>query len=307
MAVCVVTGGSRGIGAAIVKAFAQRGDRVFFLYEKEHEAANQVCAATGATAIRQRQQLLQTMRDEKEFLTCFRVELLFASAEDYATNGHKGDERILTLGNADWEAWTASSDDFASRWHYRLLTPAAACINLMAWGAAIAGVLPYSLASLVTILFAIVSSAFTTRITRKQQEYSRHLHTLSLVAPVLELMEQAPCKEFAAWQQIAQGVGQERGGVSASSAIHQLRRLMDNLDRRNNVVMLFLLNGLFFWEIRQMIRLERWKRLYACHIPAWMDALAQADAYVSMALFVRHHPDYTHWRLTGTSPTRLQP
>lgn len=51
MAVCVVTGGSRGIGAAIVKAFAQRGDRVFFLYEKEHEAANQVCAATGATAI----------------------------------------------------------------------------------------------------------------------------------------------------------------------------------------------------------------------------------------------------------------
>jgi len=163
---------------------------------------------TGATAIRQRQQLLQTMRDEKEFLTRFRVELLCASAEDYATNGRKGDERFLTLGNADWEAWTASPDEFASRWHYRLLTPAAACINLMAWGAAIAGVFPYSQASLVTILFAIVSSAFTTRITRKQQEYSRHLHTLSLVAPVLELVEQAPCKEFAAWQQIAQGVGQ---------------------------------------------------------------------------------------------------
>ena len=248
---------------------------------------------TDTTAIRQRQQLLQTMGEEKELLTRFRVELLCAAAEDYATNGRKGDERLLTLGNADWEAWTASPDEFASRWYYRLLTPATACTNLMAWGAAIAGVLPYSLASLVTILFAIVSSAFTTRITRKQQEYSRRLHTLSLVAPALELVEQAPCKEFAAWQQIARGVGQERGGVSASSAIRQLRRLMDNLDRRNNVVMLFLLNGLFFWEIRQMIRLERWKRLYACHIPAWMDALARADAYVSMALFARHHPDYT--------------
>lgn len=244
-------------------------------------------------SIRQRQQLLQTMRDEKEFLTRFRVEMLCAAAEDYATNGHKGDERFLTLGNADWKAWTASPDEFANRWYYRLLTPLAAGMNLLVWGAAIAGLLPYSLATLVTILFAIVSSAFTARITRKQQEYSRRLRTLSLAFPVLELVEQAPCKEFAAWQQITQGVGQERGGVVASSAIRRLRSLMDNLDRRNNVVMLFLLNGLFFWEIRQMIRLEGWKCLYACHIPAWMAALAQADAYVSMALFVRHHPDYT--------------
>lgn len=51
MATCVVTGGSRGIGAAIVAAFAKRGDRVFFLYEKEHEAAKAVEKATGATAI----------------------------------------------------------------------------------------------------------------------------------------------------------------------------------------------------------------------------------------------------------------
>lgn len=51
MATCVVTGGSRGIGAGIVEAFAKRGDRVFFLYEKEHEAAKAVEKATGATGI----------------------------------------------------------------------------------------------------------------------------------------------------------------------------------------------------------------------------------------------------------------
>lgn len=47
----VITGGSRGIGAAAVELFAKRGDRVFFLYEKEHEAARAVAAKTGATAI----------------------------------------------------------------------------------------------------------------------------------------------------------------------------------------------------------------------------------------------------------------
>ena len=47
----VITGGSRGIGAAAVRLFANRGDRVFFLYEKAHEAAAAVSQETGATAI----------------------------------------------------------------------------------------------------------------------------------------------------------------------------------------------------------------------------------------------------------------
>ena len=51
MAVAVITGGSRGIGAAAVEAFAARGDRVYFLYEKAHAAAAAVAEKTGATAI----------------------------------------------------------------------------------------------------------------------------------------------------------------------------------------------------------------------------------------------------------------
>ena len=47
----VITGGSRGIGAAAVELFAARGDRVYFLYEKNHEAAKAVAEKTGATAI----------------------------------------------------------------------------------------------------------------------------------------------------------------------------------------------------------------------------------------------------------------
>ena len=47
----VITGGSRGIGAATVEFFAARGDRVTFLYEKEHDAARQVAEETGATPI----------------------------------------------------------------------------------------------------------------------------------------------------------------------------------------------------------------------------------------------------------------
>ena len=47
----MITGGSRGIGKAAVQLFAQQGDRVWFLYEKEHAAAAAVAEQTGATPI----------------------------------------------------------------------------------------------------------------------------------------------------------------------------------------------------------------------------------------------------------------
>ena len=51
MSTIVITGGSRGIGAAAVAQFAQQGHRVFFLYEKNHAAAQAVAEKTGATGI----------------------------------------------------------------------------------------------------------------------------------------------------------------------------------------------------------------------------------------------------------------
>ena len=51
MSTVVITGGSRGIGAAAVELFAAKGHRVYFLYEKNHEAAKLVAEKTGATPI----------------------------------------------------------------------------------------------------------------------------------------------------------------------------------------------------------------------------------------------------------------
>ena len=47
----LITGGSRGIGAAAVRAFVKRGNRVVFFYRTNHAAATALAAETGATPI----------------------------------------------------------------------------------------------------------------------------------------------------------------------------------------------------------------------------------------------------------------
>ena len=52
MRTALITGGSRGIGAQTVRAFAAAGYRAAFFYRSSEDAANQLAAETGAYAIR---------------------------------------------------------------------------------------------------------------------------------------------------------------------------------------------------------------------------------------------------------------
>lgn len=50
--IAIVTGGSRGIGAAIVKRFAAAGAKVYFTYANSESAAHGLASETGASALR---------------------------------------------------------------------------------------------------------------------------------------------------------------------------------------------------------------------------------------------------------------
>lgn len=48
----LISGGSRGIGAASVRSFAAQGDRVVFIYKNSDSEADRLCAETGAECIK---------------------------------------------------------------------------------------------------------------------------------------------------------------------------------------------------------------------------------------------------------------
>jgi len=82
------------------------------------------------------------------------------------------------------------------------------------------------------------------------------------------------------------------GETVASQAIDQLGKITTAIDSRLNLLMAFVLNGLFLWDIIQMVRLERWQQKYKDEIPVWFDALGTFDALCSLSGFAYNNPKY---------------
>ena len=81
---------------------------------------------------------------------------------------------------------------------------------------------------------------------------------------------------------------------TASQAVRQLSKLMNALDQRSNLLISTILNGLIFWELRQVMRIEKWKEIHASDLPRWIETIGEIDAYCSLATFAYNHPDYIY-------------
>ena len=110
--VIVVTGGSRGIGRAIVERFAARGARVFFTYHQNDEAAAQVAAATGAEAIKcsQTDESAISATVNKIVATAGKIDVLVNNA------GITADTFLMLMPAADWDRVLDTNLNGAVRW-----------------------------------------------------------------------------------------------------------------------------------------------------------------------------------------------
>lgn len=87
-------------------------------------------------------------------------------------------------------------------------------------------------------------------------------------------------------------------GESISGKIEQLAQLINKLNYRLNMVMMFILNALFIWDIRQLIAIENWKRNNLVHIEAAFDVVAEFEAVMSLASLTINYPDWSFPEIT---------
>lgn len=227
--------------------------------------------------IEQRQQAVRELAPEVTFRQTFRISGLL----------YKGKPADMPeIGQ-----WASAPTQYRRHRLLRLLPGVVSAINIVCIACAFLGLLPASLAGVVFVCFVIFSFVFSKGITKMQATYGEKLQILSTYAEQILQIEQKELNS-AALQEIKTILN--NGKQSASHAVRRLSKLMNALDQRNNVLMSTVLNGLFFWELRQVMRIEQWKEEHAADLTQWLNAVGRMDAYCSLATFAYNHPDYVY-------------
>ena len=200
-------------------------------------------------------------------------------------------KRKLNDDENEIKDWAESSPYFSNRRWMRLIPFSVLICNFVAITLAIIGLIPFSIPTFIFCAFMIGSTGYTQRISKMQTDFDRKLDILSTFSKLIQMIE-AQHFTSAELKSIQKSVKDENG--EASKAIKQLNQLLHQLDQRNNIIVLLILNGLFFWELWQLMKIEKWKNKYATKLAKWMKAIGQVDAYCSLSTFAFNHPNYRY-------------
>lgn len=81
--------------------------------------------------------------------------------------------------------------------------------------------------------------------------------------------------------------------ASAITEIKILKRISDSFDNRMNVILAVILNGIFLYDLRLVLKLEQWKIRNQVTFNKWHEVIGEFDALISLAIFSYNHPNYT--------------
>ncbi|HEY5370655.1 MAG TPA: hypothetical protein VIJ75_16850 [Hanamia sp.] len=78
----------------------------------------------------------------------------------------------------------------------------------------------------------------------------------------------------------------------ASEDILQIKKILDKLDMRYNLVISLPLNLLLLWNLQQVLDLEKWKAGRPNNLNSWFDTLSDFEALNSFGVLCFNHPEW---------------
>jgi hypothetical protein len=147
------------------------------------------------------------------------------------------------------------------------------------------------LVPLALFLLQLAIAGRNLRLTNEQhQQIGRKARLLSTYSQLLQEMEEASFQSDdlqALQQQLS------RAGHQASQEIATLGDLAYRFDQRLNMIAGILLNGTLMWDLRYLIRFERWRESHQEVVPQWFAVIGEVDALLSLGRYAFNRPDFT--------------
>lgn len=239
---------------------------------------------TEKTAIETRQESIRDMSRRMEFREAFRV-------TGSINRGADSDEEEISR-------WSRTPSVLQHLWWVKLCLWAVPGINILLLALGLLHILSLSWFGMMFTVFVILSFGLIQRVTLIQESYGKKLKTLNRYARLITLAKgetwQAP-----ALRELTDKL--DIDGHSPAEALTQLSKELDRLDLRNNQLLYVILEGSMFFQLRQIVRIERWKARYGKYLMGWLEAVGELDALCSLGTFAYNHPAYTYPTIAGQS------
>lgn len=237
---------------------------------------------TEKTAIETRQESIRDMSRRMEFREAFRV-------TGSINRGADSDEEEISR-------WSQTPSVLQHLWWVKLCLWAVPGINILLLALGLLHILSLSWFGMMFTVFVILSFGLIQRVTLIQESYGKKLKTLNRYARLITLAKgetwQAP-----ALRELTDKL--DIDGHSPAEALTQLSKELDRLDLRNNQLLYVILEGSMFFQLRQIVRIERWKARYGKYLMGWLEAVGELDALCSLGTFAYNHPAYTYPTITN--------
>ncbi len=233
------------------------------------------------TSIEKRQEMVREISEHTLFREQFRVAGL-------VHHGQSSDAEKI-------QAWSQSPAQYLHAGWVKTFIWGVPVINSLLLITSLAGWISFSWLGLSFGIFLVLSFGIIKRATYIQDTYGKQLKSLNGYARLIALAKAEDWKS-AGMQELMERFN--LNGQSPIQALQQLSKELDRLDLRNNQFLYVLLEGSIFFQLQEIVRIERWKVRYGQHINEWLETVGELDALCSLGTFAYNHPQYTYPELT---------
>ena len=233
------------------------------------------------TSIEKRQEMIREISEHTLFREQFRVAGL-------VHHGQSSDGEKI-------QAWSQSPAQYLHAGWVKAFIWGVPVINSLLLITSLAGWTSFSWLGLSFGIFLVLSFGIIKRATYIQETYGKQLKSLNGYARLIALAKAEEWKS-AGMQELMERFN--LNGQSPVQALQQLSKELDRLDLRNNQFLYVLLEGSIFFQLQEIVRIERWKVRYGQYISEWLETVGELDALCSLGTFAYNHPQYTYPELT---------
>ena len=171
----------------------------------------------------------------------------------------------------------------------KFLLPTLPALTLILIGLNLAGIIADSFYIIAIVAQWIIFLLYSKTISKFHKQFESQAKLLNRYSDMLLQIE---TKSFASSYLIELKEKLTSNKKSASQVTAELRKILNEFDYRQNLLVGIVFNSVFLWDIRCLAKLNDWQQKYSNDLPHWFEVIAEIDALTSMANCNFNHPEW---------------